>query len=122
MITKETLIGEINAIEFHNYHNSDDPRHKGEVEISCIKFAPNENTCDVINENDQKGTRMEFFLIVLICGNKVLASKVLTADEKGSIQIDRSFNFKELASDFEISLALYSMLAKEKSHISSVSF
>lgn len=119
VVTKETLISEINAIEFNNYLNTHDPRNKGEIEISAIKFLPNENNFDLTNESEEEVFR-EFFLVVLSCGGKVIASKVVTSDEKGCLEIDKSFVFKNLSVDFEISFAVYSMLIKDRAYLSQV--
>lgn len=119
MIAKEELISEINGIEFNNYQNKTDPRTTGEIEISGIKFLPNEHNFDVTNEHDQDIIR-EFFLVVVCCGNKVIASKVLTADEKGCLDVDKIYVFKHLSADFEISLSIYSMLVKDRAFLSQV--
>lgn len=116
MITKDVLISEINAIEFNNYQNIDDPRNKGEIEVSSIKFLPNENNIDFINELDHDSIK-EYFLVVLSSGGKVISSKVLTTDEKGLIEVDKSFIFKNLSADFEISFTVYSMLVKDRERL-----
>lgn len=119
VITKEALISEINAIEFNTYQNTHDPRNKGEIEISHIRFVPSDRNSDITNEIDWDAVQ-EYFLVVLSCEGKVIASQVLTSDEKGCLEVEKSFNFKNLSADFEISFTVYSMLVKNRNHVSQV--
>ncbi|KAL1501928.1 hypothetical protein ABEB36_007157 [Hypothenemus hampei] len=57
----------------------------------------------------------EYFVIVLTCGKKVLASKVLIPNINGEVkEEDKTFQFKGLPTDFEISVAIYSIKIKSE--------
>ncbi|CAG9860763.1 unnamed protein product [Phyllotreta striolata] len=100
-LAKEALVNKINALSSDLRCNTSQRGCKGEVRISKIlfKFKELDSRHDDFNEH---------FLVVLLSGTKVLASKLLK-EHKGALEIYQHFNFQNLSEDFEISIFVFSL-------------
>ncbi|KAJ8925579.1 hypothetical protein NQ315_009419 [Exocentrus adspersus] len=109
--TKAALTKEIQNVDDDTCETINDPRSCGQVHFNNFKFLPRDEY-----KNNTPRELVEYFVLVLTCGSTVLASDVVAAGKDGVVDIDKNFAFNKLPLDFEISVCIYAMRIRNKSH------
>lgn len=102
---KEAIQAALDAVEFEERDNNSCKTCSGTLELSEVIFYLKADSID--QQTPSKFN--EHFVILVTSGKTVLSSKVLVSDKNGEIKSDKKFRVTALQTDFEVSVAVYSM-------------